>query len=200
MAFNFELWGGLAGIAGKAFFEHKAVETQVRAAESTKDFNNEQALLASAHQQGLITMNQIFADEAQITESLAIQKQEARLLANAEVSAAAAGVAGVSVDNQKTRIRRSAAQQQVARRQRNIAERAATVEQKFQASMGAIASQDRTVITQPSASTSLLGAAASGLSHVRQTAPDLITSLLTFGGKREEEQAAAPVLDRSTNL
>jgi len=181
MSFNFELWGGLAGIAGKAYFQHKASTTKHKADLASQKFANEQALLDASHQQGIITMNSIFAEEAQITESLAIQKQESILLANAEVSAAAAGVAGASVENQKVRIRRSAAQQQVARRLRGVQETVAAVEQKFQVRMDAIAGKDRTVHTKPNAANALLGVAQQGLEHVRKTDPNLLNSFLTFG-------------------
>jgi len=84
----------------------------------------------------------------------------------------------------------------VIRREGNKRQLFGFIEEKLQTRLAAVSGKDRTVITQPSIGTALLGAGAQAADILRREKPDLLSQRLTFGGRR----SGAPVTDRSTQL
>jgi len=72
---SFSLWAGLASTAANAFFTHKTNKVNAKIQRSSQQFSNKALQLSAAAQENTISMNQVFSQQENITESLAIQTE-----------------------------------------------------------------------------------------------------------------------------
>lgn len=125
--------------------------------EASQAYSNTMRSIAANQAVNDVTQNEVMAGDA--NRRLEVQLQQSGLAdrSAAEVSAAAAGVAGSSVTSVLQGLRRSALQAQHARMRNFQAQERAADKQRGNIQLAAIMGEDISVIQRPSAATALLG-------------------------------------------
>jgi len=131
--------------------------TQAKMQESAQAHSNAMRRISSAQQQNTVTLQEAAIQDESTRLGVTLQEQSIRDRGAAEVSAAAAGVAGGSVDQAMLGLRRSAIQAQDARMKNMTAQLYATEEQRKNIRISGILGQDVSVIQRPSAASAMLG-------------------------------------------
>jgi hypothetical protein len=131
--------------------------TQAKMKEAAQAHSNAMRRINTAQQQNTVTLQEAAIQDESTRMGTALQGQAIRDRGAAEVSAAAAGVAGGSVDQAILGLRRSAIQAQDARMQNMTAQLYATEQQRKNIRIAGVLGQDVSVIPRPSASAALLG-------------------------------------------
>lgn len=120
------LLGGLAGFSssfsalaniGSGIAGYFAASKTSKAQQAFQNWQNSMTQLSGATNQNAITENELSATKQLATQGIGLQSQEALTVAKVQVSAAAAGVGGNSVDQAQLSVQANAA---VAERQREI--------------------------------------------------------------------------------
>lgn len=161
------MWPILAMNVIQGFAGYNAASAQAKAKEKWQAYQNTMLQLSNAQSQNAITDNEIMAQQAFADQGIGIQKSNILTSAKAEVSAAAAGVKGRSVDQAMLDINRNAA---AAERQRQIDfanSNLAFTAQRAQSSMSAAMQQDYSYIPKPKLGSYLLEAAADTYSFAK---------------------------------
>lgn len=150
---------GMKSVAGAVtgFTDYmiQGVQADMQAAQQAH--GNAMRSLSSAQQQNSVTLQeaQLQDKAARLGTSLQIASMKDR--GSAEVNAAAAGVAGGSVQQALLGLKRSAIQAQDARMRNLSSEMMATQEQRSNIRLAAVMGEDISVIQRPSIGTALLG-------------------------------------------
>lgn len=139
--------------------------------EAQQAHNNAMRMLSSAQQQNSMTLQeaQLQDKAARLGESLQIASMQDR--GSAEVNAAAAGVAGGSVQMALLGLKRSAIQAQDARMRNLNSEMQAAQEQRNNIKLAGIMGEDISIIQRPSIGTALLGIGVSVMDTYDQNMP-----------------------------
>jgi hypothetical protein len=139
--------------------------------EAQQAHNNAMRTLSSAQQQNSMTLQeaQLQDKAARLGESLQIASMKDR--GSAEVNAAAAGVAGGSVQMALLGLKRSAIQAQDARMRNLNSEMQAAQEQRNNIKLAGIMGEDISIIQRPSIGTALLGIGVSVMDTYDQNMP-----------------------------
>ena len=132
-------------------------KTQAKMQESAQAHSNAMRRISSAQQQNTVTLQEAAIQDESTRLGVTLQEQSIRDRGAAEVSAAAAGVAGGSVEQAMLGLRRSAIQAQDARMKNMTAQLYATEEQRKNIRISGILGQDVSVIQRPSAASAMLG-------------------------------------------
>lgn len=143
-----------------AFGSYQADKAASKAARAWQAYSNTMVRLSDAVNQNAITTNEILSMQTFADQAIGIKQSNILTTAQAEVSAAAAGVKGVSVDDVMRDINRTAA---VAENQRQNDFAAANLQfdqQRQSSVMSAAMQQDYTYIPRPKLGSYLLNAAA----------------------------------------
>lgn len=147
--------------AVQALSQYGADKANAKAQKAYQAYKNAMARLSDATTQNVITENQIATNEAFGDQAVGIKQQNLLSVAQAEVSAAAVGVTGRSVNQVQLDINRSAA---VAERQRQndmTNSNLSFAGQRQQSAQAAANAQDYSYIPTPKLGSYLLSAAAS---------------------------------------
>lgn len=142
------------------FMSYKADKAAAKAASAWQAYSNTMANLSNGVNQNAITSNEIFSERASADQAIGIKQSNILSEAQAQVSAAAAGVKGVSVDDVLKDINRNAAQAENKRQNDLVASRMAFDNQRQSSAMQAAMSQDYSYIPKPKLGSYLLSAAA----------------------------------------
>jgi hypothetical protein len=148
----------LALQGAQAFSAFGADKARAKADQAYQAYKNAMARISDATTQNVITENQIATNQAYGDQAVGIKQQNILSVAQAEVSAAAAGVKGRSVNQVQLNINRSAA---LAERQRQNDMKNANLSfagQRQQSAQAAANAQDYTYIPTPKLGSYLLKA------------------------------------------
>jgi len=147
---------GLNLLGGYA--QYNAAKTQAKAQRAWQQYSNTMVRLSDAVNQNAITTNEILSQQAFADQAINIKQSNILTEAQAQVSAAAAGVKGNSVDDVMLDINRNAANAE-NQRQNDLAASYLTFDQQRQSSsMSAAMSQDYSYIPRPKLGSYLLDA------------------------------------------
>ena len=166
-------WLSLGASMLSGFMSYQADKAAAKAKRAWQAYSNTMIRLSDAQNQNAITTNEILNQQASTDQAIGIKESNILTTAQAEVSAAAAGVKGRSVDMVMLDINRNAA---VAERQRETSLINANLsfdQQRRSSSLQAAMQQDYTYIPRPKLGSYLLSAAA--------------TSTLGGGGKQSNQ-------------
>lgn len=151
---------GLTVAQGVTGFLNEGIASKL--ARSMQKFRNEMTMLTAAMNNDVILQNQIRTRDASVALAFDIELRSAKDRGKAEVSAAAAGVSGASVDATMRNLRGSALRAQAARKSRTAQEMQGHAQERRNNNVSAILGRDIQVIARPSALTHL-GGIATGL-------------------------------------
>jgi hypothetical protein len=142
-------WSGFGGSAFKTIggFLQKSRETKAKNA--VRKRQNENAAVIGAHNQGVISQTRAQIREEATSSRVKIQRARAKALASAKVSAAAAGVAGGSVDAASFDISRSAAERAFSLQRGAEQELANTIDAEYQNKVNTVM-QTQSMLSGPS--------------------------------------------------
>lgn len=140
------------GVGG--FFEARIAS---KLAGKLQKYRNEMLQITAAMSQNVNLQNTIATRDANVRVALAVSVTAAEDKGFAEVSAAAAGVRGGSVDRTMRGLRRSAANAQAARKARFSAEMKGHRNELVKMRVSAIMGKDITIQTKPSMLSSIMG-------------------------------------------
>lgn len=129
--------------------------------QAAQAYSNEMRSMASAQQINAVTEAQVHEGDASQRLSATIQQRALQDRGAAEVSAAAAGVSGGSVDQAMLGLRRSAMQAQYARKRNLHSSQLSAASQKSNITQSGIMGKDVSVIQRPSVASAMLGLGAS---------------------------------------
>lgn len=146
---------GLAAISGIGDFMVSGIQADLQRA--TIAYQNTMNALSAARQKNAVTVNEIRTRDAGMRSEFDIQQAALQQEADAEVMAAAAGVAGNSVDYVMNDLRSSAAKAKYANRRNVNAQLVEMAEQKKTIDLNAIMGRNTQVIPKPSVGSMLLG-------------------------------------------
>ena len=157
MAIDIGMIGSMGMQAVGAYSDYSIAKTQSKMEQNTKSYRAEMAAISEALQ-----YNDMSVAEAQLSDqarraTIALEKDEMRDKGAAEVAAAAAGVAGGSVDNTMRSLKRSSLNANAARTKNYESALANANNQRKSIEMQAIFNEDISPISIPSAGTALLG-------------------------------------------
>lgn len=151
-------WLTLGLNLASGFMSYQADKVAAKAASAWQAYSNTMVRLSDAVNQNAITTNEIFSNRAFAEQAIGIKQSNILTEAQAEVSAAAAGVKGVSVDDVMRDINRNAAVAE-NKRQNDLAASYLSFDQQRQSSaMQAAMQQDYSYIPKPKLASYLLGA------------------------------------------
>lgn len=125
--------------------------------EASQAYSNTMRNIAANQAINDVTQNEVMAGDANRRLEVQLQQSGLQDRGNAEVSAAAAGVAGSSVTSVLQGLRRGALQAQHARMRNFQSQERAADKQRGNIQLAAIMGEDISVIQRPSAGTALLG-------------------------------------------
>lgn len=128
--------------------------------------------LASASARNQVTQAEVQIRDKSQRLSVALQQQEIRDRGAAEVSAAAAGVEGGSVEQAMLGLRRSAMQAQHARMRNRDANLLAQDTQRNNIQLATVLGEDISVIPRPSAASAMLGLGAQLIQTYDENQPE----------------------------
>jgi hypothetical protein len=138
--------------------DYQMTKIQTEAQEKIQAYRNTMNMLSAARSQNAITTNQVRVRDAAKRAEEVIQRTALIDQSKAEVNAAAAGVAGNSVEMTMRDLRASAGRASYAQRRAAFTQMADMSEQKTSVAIAAITNTDVQVIPKPSAGMALLGA------------------------------------------
>lgn len=140
-----------------AFTEHFTANIQADMEEAAQAHRNAMMQLSAAGQQNTVTLTETALQDQSQRDSMGLQQAALRDQGSAAVSAAAAGVAGNSVQQTVLGLKRSALQAQDAR-MRNLGSALRTqAQERKNIQLAAITGQDTSVISRPSIASTMLG-------------------------------------------
>lgn len=145
----------------QGFASYQADKAQAKAQKAYQAYKNAMARLSDATTQNVITENQIATNEAFADQAVGIKQQNLLSVAQAEVSAAAAGVTGRSVNQVQLNINRSAALAERQRQNDMTNSNLSFAGQRQQSAQAAANAQDYSYIPTPKLGSYLLSAASS---------------------------------------
>ena len=143
-----------------AFGSYQADKAASKAARAWQAYSNTMLRLSDAVNQNAITTNEIFSMQSFADQAIGIKQSNILTTAQAEVSAAAAGVKGVSVDDVMRDINRTAAVAENQRQNDFAASQLAFDQQRQSSAMSAASQQDYSYLPKPKLGSYLLNAAA----------------------------------------
>lgn len=146
-----------------AFGSYQADKAASKAARAWQAYSNTMLRLSDGINQNAITTNEILSEQAFADQAIGIKQSNILTQAQAEVSAAAAGVKGTSVDDVMRDINRTAAVAENQRQNNLAAARLSFDAQRQNSAMSAAQQQDYSYIPKPKLGSYLLSAAASSL-------------------------------------
>ncbi len=165
---------GMKAAAGavQGFTDYMIQGVQADMEEAQQAHNNAMRSLSSAQQQNTMTLQeaQLQDKASRLGNSLQIASIKDR--GSAEVNAAAAGVAGGSVQQALLGLKRSAIQAQSARMRNLDSELLATAEQRSNIKLASVMGQDISVIQRPNISSALLGIGVGVMETYDQNQPE----------------------------
>ena len=123
-----------------------------------QNYSNTMVRLSDAVNQNAITTNEILSEQAFAEQAIGIKQSNILTEAQAQVTAAAAGVKGVSVDDVMLDINRNAAEAENKRQNDLAASRLSFDAQRQNSAMSAAQSQDYSYIPRPKLGSYLLDA------------------------------------------
>lgn len=147
--------------AAQALSSYGAAKSTAKAQQAYQVYKNAMARISDATTQNVITENQIATNEAYGDQAVGIKQQNILSTAQAEVSAAAAGVKGRSVNQVQLDINRSAALAERTRQNEMAASNLSFAGQRQQSAQSAANAQDYSYIPKPKLASYLLNAAVS---------------------------------------
>lgn len=153
--------GNLASSIGQFY----AQDTQTGAQKAWQAYNNTMARMSGAMNQNAITTNEVLATNSLANQGIQLQQKDTLDAAQAEVSAAAAGVAGNSVTQTINSIHAQASELEKQRETSLTGTYLNADQQSRNNSMQVIDRQNNSFIPQPRIGTFLLGA---GLHNLQQ--------------------------------
>ena len=103
-------WSGFIGGAGKTIGGFLSARSEAKAQNAVRKRQNENAAVIAAHNAGVISQHRAAIREETTSSRVKIQRARMKALASARVAAAAAGVAGGSVEASEFHIDRTAAE------------------------------------------------------------------------------------------
>lgn len=157
----------LSALGGYSTAKHNASMKRMM-----QDYNNSMSAFAAAQALNTQTGNEISVRDAAVTARQTIDLQSMQDRANAEVSAAAAGVAGGSVEAAMRGLTRSKLQAQEALRRKMQAHSRANTETRRGIAINKAMNKDISVIPKPSVASALLGLGASMIDVYDQHQPE----------------------------
>ena len=162
--------GGIAtGIGGLADSATRSIQADM--SKASQAYGNTMRKISTAQNLNAVTQNTIAVeDKARRLEGV-LQQQSIKDSAAAEVNAAAAGVAGGSVQQTLLGLRRSALNAQNARMRNLVSSQFSADKQKSNIRLAGILGQDISVIQRPSVASSLLGLGATLLDKYDNNQP-----------------------------
>jgi len=146
---------------GSMLSSYNADKASSKASRAIQAYNNAMVQLSNSVNQNAITQNELLAQQAFNQQAIQLQRGSILTQARVEVSAAAAGVKGRSVNQALFNVQRNAANQE---RQRQLSLRNANLafdQQRVQSAMSAAMQTDHSYIPKPKFGTYLLKAASS---------------------------------------
>lgn len=151
------LYAKMGNQAISAVSNHFLAKTQAKMQEDARDHRNVMSAISAALQQNNKTYDEIATiDQAtQLKQQIAVASMQDK--GNAEVNAAAAGVAGNSVDQTMRGLERSALQANFARIKNTRSQMQAHGQDRTNITLSKIYGKDVTVFQKPSVAMSLLG-------------------------------------------
>lgn len=141
-----------------AYSSYQADKAAAKAQKAWQAYSNTMARLSDGLNQNAITTNEIFSERAFAEQAIGIKQSNILADAQAEVSAAAAGVKGISVDDVMQDINRNAANAESKRQDDLVASRLAFDQQRQSSAMSAAMKQDYSYIPSPKLGSYLLNA------------------------------------------
>lgn len=147
--------------AASALASYGADKATAKAQQAYQVYKNAMARISNATTQNVITENQIATNQAYGDQAVGIKQQNILSVAQAEVSAAAAGVKGRSVNQVQLDINRSAALAERKRQNDMTNSNLSFAGQRQQSAQAAANAQDYSYIPTPKLGSYLLKAAAS---------------------------------------
>ena len=151
------LQAGLSVAQGLTGFIQSSREAKYR--RKLQEYNNAMTRLANAQNQNAITLNQNMAVERSLAQQFQIERSEYVTIGEAEVSAAAAGTAGRSVNQTLYQVQRSADEAESNRQSDLEAQLAGFQQQRLNSAMQAAQQIDYSFIPSPNPVSSMLGIA-----------------------------------------
>lgn len=160
-------WWALAGSLGLNFIsaesQKMADKHAFKAQTLVREYNNTMVRLSDAQNQNAITTNQLLASQAFADEAIQIKRGSLITQAKTEVSAAAAGVKGRSVNQAMFAVMRNASEREYQRQVNMASANLAFDQQRRGSAMGAQMQQDFSYIPKPRSASYYLGAASNVL-------------------------------------
>jgi hypothetical protein len=145
----------------QGFASYQADKAKAKAEQAYRAYKNAMARISDATTQNVITENQIATNQAYGDQAVGIKQQNILSTAQAEVSAAAAGVKGRSVNQVQLDINRSAALAERQRQNDMTNSNLSFAGQRQQSAQAAANAQDYSYIPTPKLGSYLLSAAMS---------------------------------------
>ncbi len=160
---------GVQAFGGVADFMIGGIQASMN--EAAQAHSNTMRELASAQATNQVTLAESQIRDKSVRLSAALQQQSLKDQGAAEVSAAAAGVKGGSVDQMMLGLRRSAVQAQDARMRNRDANLLAQDTQRNNIKLASILGEDISVLPQPSVASAMLGLGATLLDTYDENQP-----------------------------
>lgn len=161
---------GVQAFGGVTDFMIRGIQASMN--EAAQAHSNAMRELASASATNQVTLAESQIRDKSMRLSAALQKQSIKDRGSAEVSAAAAGVKGGSVEQMMLGLRRSAMQAQHARMRNRDAQLLAQDTQRNNIKLAAVLGEDISVIPQPSAASAMLGLGAQLIQTYDENQPE----------------------------
>lgn len=155
------MWWMAAIAAAQAISSYSADKATTKAQKAMQAYKNAMANVNNASNQNVMNENQIESNQAFADQAVGIKQQDILTTAQAEVSAAAAGVKGRSVAAVQLDINRSAANAERNRQVQFAQSTLSFASQRQQSAQAAANAQDYSYIPTPKLGSYLLNAAAS---------------------------------------
>lgn len=141
--------------------QYQTARIQAGLQSKIQDYRNTMSRLSAARATNAVTINSVRVRDASVQADQIIQRTALQDQARAEVDAAAAGVAGNSVEAVMKDLRASAGRASYAQRRQAHQQQAELLEQKTSIAIAAVTNQDIQVVPKPSVGSLLLGAGTS---------------------------------------
>ena len=156
------MWWMAAASAAQGLMNYGADKASAKAAQAMQAYRNTMTRLADGVNQNAITTNEILSQQAFADQGIQLQRGAILTLARTQVTAAAAGVKGRSVNQAVFDVDRNAA---MAERNRQISLNNANLafdQQRLNSSLSSVMQQDNSFIPTPKLGSYLLKAAFQG--------------------------------------
>ena len=163
--------------------QYQTASIQADLQERIQSYRNTMSKLSAARSTNAITVNEARARDAATQADTLIQRQSMKDQAQQEVTAAAAGVKGNSVEMAARDLRASAGRARFAQKRQHHMQMGDLSNQRTSVAIGAITNQDIQVIPKPSVGSMLLGAGTNLLSIYDSHQPEGSRLLGPNGGR-----------------